>query len=206
MPLSGDAGEGENARGAVTWADTRGSSGERRLLLQLPHSMVSKGPGAGPGIYAREPGNRHTARPVRRPERRNLAAPWESGGGDLGRRERGRGEVEVGGARLNRGGARRLLDPKSGALRPGVYACAPASESVFPFPQRSPDLFSTSGQSPCLRGLNTPDCPPAQTHVFFPWGQEPTPSPFAGSLGEPDRGQMYRARPGLKGPVAGKAH
>lgn len=45
MLLSDDAGEGGNARGAVTWADSRGSSGERQLLLQLPHSMVSKGPG-----------------------------------------------------------------------------------------------------------------------------------------------------------------
>lgn len=196
MPLSGDAGEGENARGAVTWADTRGSSGERRLLLQLPHSMVSKGPGAGPGIYAREPGNRHTARPVRRPERRNLAAPWESGGGDLGRRERGRGEVEVGGARLNRGGARRLLDPKSGALRPGVYACAPASESVFPFPQRSPDLFSTSGQSPCLRGLNTPDCPPAQTHVFSPGDRNLLHPPLPGPLGNQTGDRCIGLAPG----------
>lgn len=48
MLLSDDAGEGGNARGAATWADTRGSSGERRLLLQPPHSMVSKGPGPGP--------------------------------------------------------------------------------------------------------------------------------------------------------------
>lgn len=57
--------------------------------------------------------------------------------------------MEVGGARPNPGGARRLRDPRPGAVRPGVYAFTPASESVFPFPQRSPDLLSTSGQSPC---------------------------------------------------------
>lgn len=45
MPLSGDAGEGGSARGAETWADTLGSSGERRHLLQLLHSMVLEGPG-----------------------------------------------------------------------------------------------------------------------------------------------------------------
>lgn len=57
--------------------------------------------------------------------------------------------MEVGGARPNWGGARRLPDPRPGAVRPGVYAFAPTSESFFPFPQRSPNLLSTSGQTPC---------------------------------------------------------
>lgn len=75
MPLSGDAGEGGSARGAETWADTLGSSGERRHLLQLPHSMDLEGPGS-----VSEDGSTGTQlapspRPVRGPERRNLAAP-----------------------------------------------------------------------------------------------------------------------------------
>lgn len=117
--------------------------------------------------------------------------------------------MEVGGARLDRGGARRRRDPRSGGVRPGVYAFAPASESVFPFPQRSPHLFSTSGQSPCLRGLNTPegqDCPPAQTHFFLgTLTQEPTPSTFAGSPRELDGGQIHRGSPRAKGSCGGES-
>lgn len=115
--------------------------------------------------------------------------------------------MEVGGARPRVGGARCLRDPRPGALRPRVCAFAPASESVFPFPQRSPDLLPTSGQSPCGRGLSTlggEDCPPAQTLLSGDPDsvktQDPTPSTFAGSLREPDRGRSTEARPGLKGP------
>lgn len=114
--------------------------------------------------------------------------------------------MAAGGARPRVGGARCLQDPRPGALRPRVCAFAPASESVFPFPQRSPDLLPTSGQSPCGRGLSTlggEDCPPAQTLLSGDPDsvktQDPTPSTFAGSLREPDRGQVYRGSSWAKG-------
>lgn len=39
--------------------------------------------------------------------------------------------MEVGGARPNLGGARRLRDPRPGAARPGVYAFAPTTPVSF---------------------------------------------------------------------------
>lgn len=80
--------------------------------------------------------------------------------------------MEVGGARLGVGGARRLRDPppRPGAVRPRVYALASASESVFPFPQRSPESPPHQWPESLLEGIEYPRRGlSSRTDTFF-WG------------------------------------
>lgn len=58
--------------------------------------------------------------------------------------------MEVGGARLGVGGARRLRDPPGPELFVPVSTRSPLLVSPsFHFPRDPPDLLHTSGQSPC---------------------------------------------------------